>query len=83
MKAVLFGSLALVQGAFAICAGFNFAIGNQMHLSDTISRWNVYNDDCAVVDGLTTTENPCTQGIFGCSPPPVIFNEYTSTFTGL
>ena len=44
---------------------------------------NVYNDDCAVVDGLTTTGNPCTQGIFGCTPPPILFDTYTSTFTGL
>uniref|UniRef100_A0A8H7XTG5 SSCRP protein n=1 Tax=Psilocybe cubensis TaxID=181762 RepID=A0A8H7XTG5_PSICU len=83
IKTAVLASLALAQGAFAICAGFNFAIGNQIRVTDTINRWNVYNDDCAIVDGLTTTFNPCTQGIFGCSPPPIIFNEYTSTFTGL
>jgi hypothetical protein len=44
---------------------------------------NVYDDSCNQVDGLTTTGNPCTNGIFGCSPPPVTFNRYTSTFTGL
>ncbi|KAF9487588.1 hypothetical protein BDN71DRAFT_1360905, partial [Pleurotus eryngii] len=38
---------------------------------------------CNVVDGLTTNINPCTQGIFACSPPPVIFNGYTNTLTGL
>ena len=44
---------------------------------------NVYDDSCNQVDGLTTTGNPCDEGIFGCSPPPIIFNRYTSTFTGL
>jgi hypothetical protein len=44
---------------------------------------NVYDDGCAVVDSLTTTGNPCDAGIFGCSPPPILFNTYTSTFTGL
>jgi hypothetical protein len=44
---------------------------------------NVYDDSCNQVDGLTTTGNPCTNGIFGCSPPPITFNRYTSTFTGL
>jgi len=44
---------------------------------------NVYDANCNQVDGLTTTGNPCTNGIFGCSPPPIIFNRYTSTFSGL
>ena len=43
---------------------------------------SVYDDGCNQVDGLTTSKNPCTEGIFGCSPPPVTFNRYTSTFTG-
>ena len=43
---------------------------------------NVYDNGCNVVDGLTTNQNPCTQGIFGCSPAPIIFNRYTNTFTG-
>ncbi|KAJ7479105.1 hypothetical protein FB451DRAFT_1131297 [Mycena latifolia] len=69
--------VALATNVAAICPGFNFGIGNQMDLG------NVYDDRCNQVDGLTTNQNPCTQGIFGCSPPPIIFNEYTSTFTGL
>jgi hypothetical protein len=44
---------------------------------------SVYDDSCKQVDGLTTTGNPCTQGIFGCTPPPITFNRYTSTFSGL
>ena len=40
----------------------------------------VYDDSCKAVDSLTTNKNPCTQGTFGCSPPPVIFNRYTNTF---
>lgn len=69
--------------AMAICPGFNFGIGNQQNLGNGISRWTVYDDSCNAVDGLTTTGNPCTEGIFGCSPPPIIFDEYTNTFTGL
>lgn len=44
---------------------------------------DVYNNTCNVVDGLTTNINPCTQGIFACSPPPIIFHGYTNTLTGL
>ena len=44
---------------------------------------NVYDDNCNVVDGLTTTGNPCDQGIFGCTAAPITFNRYTSTTSGL
>jgi len=69
----------------AICSGFALAIGNVLPvpLNSSESRWNVYDDSCNVVDGLTTNQNPCTQGIFGCSPPPLLFVSYTSTVTGL
>ena len=43
----------------------------------------VYDDSCNHVDSLTTNGNPCDSGTFGCSPPPVIFNRYTNTFTHL
>jgi hypothetical protein len=71
--------------ASAICPGFNFGIGNQKALGSGISRWVVYDANCNAVDSLTTTENPCTarSGIFGCSPPPITFNRYKSTFSGL
>ncbi|KAJ7458266.1 hypothetical protein B0H11DRAFT_1817864, partial [Mycena galericulata] len=69
--------------ARAICPGFNFAIGNLIPLPEGVDRWNVYNGSCIVVDGLTTTNNPCDQGIFGCSPAPIIFDHYTNTATGL
>ncbi|KAF7796660.1 hypothetical protein EIP86_007843 [Pleurotus ostreatoroseus] len=74
---------AITGQVFAICPGFNFAIGNQQDLGGGVSRWNVYDDSCNVVDGLTTTGNPCDSGIFGCSPPPIIFDQYTSSFNGL
>ncbi|KIJ45781.1 hypothetical protein M422DRAFT_129282, partial [Sphaerobolus stellatus SS14] len=64
-----------------ICPGFNFGIGNVIQGDDGINRWNVYDDGCNIVDGLTTNENPCTLGIFGCSPAPILFNQYTNTFT--
>ena len=44
---------------------------------------NVYDDGCNVADELLTNGNPCDSGTFGCSPPPVIFNRYTNTFTHL
>ncbi|KAJ7510746.1 hypothetical protein B0H11DRAFT_1789828, partial [Mycena galericulata] len=69
--------------ARAICPGFNFAIGNLIPLPEGVDRWNVYNGSCIVVDGLTTANNPCNQGIFGCSPAPIIFDHYTNTATGL
>ncbi|KAJ7495419.1 hypothetical protein FB451DRAFT_1020090 [Mycena latifolia] len=85
--------VALATNVAAICPGFNFGIGNQINLGGGTSRcklnarpvrtWNVYDDSCNQVDGLTTNQNPCDEGIFGCSPPPIIFDEYTSTFTGL
>ncbi|KAJ7596084.1 hypothetical protein C8J56DRAFT_395090 [Mycena floridula] len=67
----------------AICPGFNFGIGNAMDLGGGIKRWDVYDDSCKVVDSLTTNENPCDQGTFSCSPPPIHFTGYKSTFTGL
>lgn len=30
-----------------------------------------------------TTGNPCDQGTFGCTPPPITFNSYKNTFSGL
>ncbi|KAF8187546.1 hypothetical protein K438DRAFT_1595001 [Mycena galopus ATCC 62051] len=75
--------VALGVNVRAICPGFNYAIGNVIPEGNGINRWNVYDDSCNVVDGLTTNQNPCTEGIFGCSPPPVIFDQYTSSFTGL
>ncbi|KAJ3860188.1 hypothetical protein EV359DRAFT_75308 [Lentinula novae-zelandiae] len=73
----------LVTCAGAICPGFNYAVGNVIPLEDGVNRWNVYDDSCNVVDGLTTNENPCTSGTFECTPPPILFDEYTNSFTGL
>ncbi|KAJ7226987.1 hypothetical protein GGX14DRAFT_347968 [Mycena pura] len=69
--------------AHAVCPGFNSAIGNVIRLAEGVNRWNVYNSSCFVVDGLTTTMNPCTQGIFGCSPAPIFFDQYTNAAAGL
>ncbi|KAH9475976.1 hypothetical protein JR316_0011541 [Psilocybe cubensis] len=77
--------LALAHGATAVCSGFNFAIGNVQRLDARTNRWFVYNTDCKQVDGLTisSSDNPCNHGIFGCSPPPILFNQYTNSFSGL
>ncbi|KAH9889464.1 hypothetical protein C8Q73DRAFT_654260 [Cubamyces lactineus] len=81
---IAFATLAATASQVsAICPGFNYAIGNQIVLGGGYSRWNVYDDSCNVADGLTTNGNPCDQGIFGCSPPPILFDRYTSTVTGL
>ncbi|KIJ29368.1 hypothetical protein M422DRAFT_132947, partial [Sphaerobolus stellatus SS14] len=63
-----------------ICPGFDFGIGNVIHGGNGISRWNIYNNNCTIVDGLTTNENPCISGIFSCSPAPVHFTEYINTY---
>ncbi|KAJ7153304.1 hypothetical protein C8R46DRAFT_912582 [Mycena filopes] len=75
--------VSLATTVSAICPGFNYGIGNVIGEGNGINRWNVYDDSCNVVDGLTTNENPCTTHIFGCSPPPIIFNRYTNSFNGL
>ncbi|KIL71374.1 hypothetical protein M378DRAFT_93899 [Amanita muscaria Koide BX008] len=67
----------------AICPGFNYGIGNVQSLGNGINRWTVYDDSCNAVDGLTTNQNPCTEGIFGCTPPPITFNSYTNSFSHL
>ncbi|KAF8073904.1 hypothetical protein FPV67DRAFT_1778485 [Lyophyllum atratum] len=74
-------SLAAI-GVQAICPGFNYGIGNVRSLGGGINRWDVFDDSCIVVDGLKRNQNPCTEGIFGFSPPPIIFNEYMNSFTG-
>ncbi|KAF9541908.1 hypothetical protein CPC08DRAFT_824331 [Agrocybe pediades] len=78
---------AFTLSATAVCPGFNFAVGNQQKLGgiDDASRWTIYDDSCNAVDSLTTFlgQNPCDTTTFGCSPPPIIFNRYTNTFTGL
>ncbi|KAJ7817407.1 hypothetical protein B0H13DRAFT_1662722 [Mycena leptocephala] len=76
-------AVALSTTVGAICPGFNFAIGNVIREGNGVNRWNVYDDSCNVVDGLNTNQNPCTEGIFGCSPPPIIFDRYTNSFSGL
>ncbi|TFK60607.1 hypothetical protein BDN72DRAFT_507493 [Pluteus cervinus] len=77
--------LALADVALSVCPGFNYAIGNVQDLGSGYSLWRVYDADCNAVDGLTTNLNPCTSrsGIFGCSPPPILFNRYKNTYTGI
>ncbi|KIP06847.1 hypothetical protein PHLGIDRAFT_444461 [Phlebiopsis gigantea 11061_1 CR5-6] len=75
-------ALSVVIGQVAaICPGFNYGVGHQQNLGNGVSRWTVYDDSCNAVDGLTTNGNPCTSGTFGCSAPPVIFNQYTNSHT--
>ncbi|ESK87432.1 hypothetical protein Moror_11652 [Moniliophthora roreri MCA 2997] len=74
--------LALAQ---SICYGFQFGIGNVIDIGGGFSHWNVYDNTCRVVDGLTTNENACSSqhGIFACSPEPIIFSGYTNMQTGV
>ena len=77
------GNIQRLGNGINRCKCYTFA--SQRHLSffPPLYPGNVYDDNCKQVDGLTTTGNPCTQGIFGCTPAPVTFNRYTSTFSGL
>ncbi|KAG7096337.1 hypothetical protein E1B28_003781 [Marasmius oreades] len=75
--------LVLAEQANAICPGYNYGIGNVQHLADGGDRWTIYDTNCGPVDSLVTDQNPCTQGVFECSPPPIKFVEYTNRFTGL
>ncbi|KAJ8093877.1 hypothetical protein PM082_009744 [Marasmius tenuissimus] len=75
--------VVLAGQANAICPGFNYGIGNVQSLGNGVNRWTVYDDSCNAVHGLTTNQNPCNEGIFSCSPPPVLFIGYTNTFTKL
>ncbi|EIM79478.1 uncharacterized protein STEHIDRAFT_135748 [Stereum hirsutum FP-91666 SS1] len=74
------------QHVVAICPGFNYGVGNaqdQGKLGNSeVTRWNVYDDGCNVVDSLTTTTNPCESGTFSCTGSPITFNGYTNTFNG-
>lgn len=47
------------------------------------SQGDVYDTNCNVVDGLTTTENVCHDGMFSCSTAPITFTRYRNSFTGL
>lgn len=79
----LFIAASSASFAAAICPGFNYGVGSQQKLSDTVYRWTIYDDSCKAVDSLTTSRNPCDTSTFGCTPDPITFNRYTNTFTGL
>ncbi|TFK60603.1 hypothetical protein BDN72DRAFT_507247 [Pluteus cervinus] len=80
--------LALADVALSICPGFNYAVGNLQYSPDShYDVWRVYDDSCKQHDVLsipgTPGWNPCFQGMFGCSPPPIHFNTYKDSHTGL
>ncbi|KAJ8074258.1 hypothetical protein PM082_012568 [Marasmius tenuissimus] len=77
-------SLALNSQVLAICPESKLGIGNVIRLKGQfeVNRWNVYDKDCNIIDGLTTNNNPCTVGMFGCSPDPILFVRYTNSFDG-
>jgi len=51
----------------AICSGWTYAIADTGQ-----GTWNVYNTSCEVVKAVSAA-NPCTVGVFGCSPAPIKF----------
>ncbi|KAJ8074240.1 hypothetical protein PM082_012549 [Marasmius tenuissimus] len=75
----------LISGVLAICPGLEFGVGNIKRMGGPFgaNRWNVYDNNCGIVDGLTTNDNPCNRpsGIFSCTPS-VTFAGYKHTFTG-
>ncbi|KAF2098317.1 hypothetical protein NA57DRAFT_77106 [Rhizodiscina lignyota] len=81
---VLVALAASFTSVSAVCPGFNFAIGQNFDNAG-LPSWNVYNDDCSIHEPITlwTDGNPCTSGIFSCTPDPITFNQYTDGRTGL
>ncbi|KAH8757331.1 hypothetical protein F5883DRAFT_649100 [Diaporthe sp. PMI_573] len=82
-KFTVLAILGSATSVSAICPGFNYGIGHVKNLGNGVSRWDVYDTDCRVVDGLSTTENVCNDGIFSCSPAPITFTRYRNSFTHL
>jgi len=78
LTASLISAATFANGATAICSSFSYGVGNLISLSDTLNKWNIYNENCDVVDSLTTSDNPCTVGTFGCTASPIKFNSYTN-----
>ncbi|KAI6036597.1 hypothetical protein BKA83DRAFT_4165142 [Pisolithus microcarpus] len=65
-----------VASASAICPGYNFGITQTgSNTNPDYGVWEVYDDSCNDVYQVIAS-NPCTVGVFDCSPAPV-------TFTGL
>ncbi|KAI6099943.1 hypothetical protein EDD16DRAFT_1497229 [Pisolithus croceorrhizus] len=65
-----------VASASAICPGYNFGITQTgTNTNPDYGVWQVFDDSCNVVDQVIA-QNPCTVGVFDCSPSPI-------TFTGL
>ncbi|KAI6123160.1 hypothetical protein EDD16DRAFT_1704491 [Pisolithus croceorrhizus] len=66
----------LATFAAAICPGYNFGITQTgSNTNPDYGVWQVFDDSCNVVYQVIAT-NPCTVGVFDCSPAPI-------TFTGL
>ncbi|KIN97908.1 hypothetical protein M404DRAFT_31842 [Pisolithus tinctorius Marx 270] len=62
--------------ASAICPGYNLGITQTgSNTNPDYGVWQVFDDSCNIVDQVIAT-NPCTVGVFDCSPAPI-------TFTGL
>ncbi|THG95492.1 hypothetical protein EW026_g6167 [Hermanssonia centrifuga] len=66
LTAAVISSVGLT-GVNAICPGFNYGIadlGNQ--------NYRIFDDSCNVVEtDIYVGVNPCTNGKFSCSPPPI------------
>ena len=77
------GNLLPLGGGFNRCRWSSSIFKVASSISSLFVVGTVYDTSCNAIDSLTTNKNPCDQGIFGCSPPPVLFNEYTSTISGL
>ncbi|KAI5987472.1 hypothetical protein EDD15DRAFT_2580698 [Pisolithus albus] len=66
----------LASSAAAICPGYNFGITQTGGNADVgvckCQQWGVLDDSCNVVYQVIAS-NPCTAGVFDCSPAPVTF----------
>ncbi|KAI6101409.1 hypothetical protein EDD16DRAFT_1495544 [Pisolithus croceorrhizus] len=67
-----------MASASAICPGYNFGITqtrtNTKPDYGTIISGQVFDDSCNLVDQVIA-QNPCTVGVFDCSPSPITFTR--------
>ncbi|KAF5378652.1 hypothetical protein D9757_009533 [Collybiopsis confluens] len=80
----LFGPLSSTIHVSAICNGSNIGIGSLQRLSNGTAGWSFFDNSCNTVSfvDFTSAQNPCTSGIFSCSPAPVQFTGYLNQTDG-
>ncbi|KAF5378648.1 hypothetical protein D9757_009536 [Collybiopsis confluens] len=69
---------SLILRVSAVCDEATFGIGNLQSLSNGTNRWPFFDHSCNTVHfvDLKLAQNPCTGGIFTCTPAPILFKSY-------